>query len=198
MILDRSFSDDTAENPNSGNQVTVQKYDRVTVAFHWLTAGLVLALFLIAQGWGFLDRADRAPLKLTHTSLGVVLAALILARIVWRLFFGNRLVAANTGLPSTVARLGHFLLYVLIVLQVGLGFLIGWSGRNAAINAFGFQIPSPLSAFTRDEHNFFEETHNILAWSIIALAGVHASAALFHHYVLRDGLLWRMRLGRGV
>lgn len=195
--MDQSFIADTAENRNSGNQVTVQKYDSVTVAFHWLTAGLVLALFLIAQGWGFLDRADRAPLKLTHTSLGAMLAALILARIVWRLFFGRRLVAASTGLPSIVARLGHFLLYVLIVLQVWLGFLIGWSGRDATINAFGFQIPSPFSAFTRDQHNFFEETHNILAWSIIALAGVHASAALFHHYVLRDGLLWRMRLGRG-
>ena len=84
--MDRSFSDDTAENPNSGNQVTVQKYDRVTVAFHWLTAGLVLALFLIAQGWGFLDRADRAPLKLTHTSLGVVLAVMPWNFPFWQVF----------------------------------------------------------------------------------------------------------------
>ena len=195
--MHRPFTDDIAENPNSRSLVSVQSYDRVTIALHWLTAGLIIILFLIAQGWGFLDRADRGPLKLTHTSLGVLLAALILARIAWRLFFGNRLEGPNTGFANVVTRLGHFLLYVLILLQVSLGFLIGWSGRNAAINAFGFQMPSPLSAFTRDQHKFFEEAHNVVAWSIIALAAMHAAIGLFHHYILRDGLLLRMRPARG-
>jgi len=39
--------------------------------------------------------------------------------------------------------------------------------------------------------------HEWNAWVIIVLSGAHAVAALLHHYVLRDGLLHRMMLGRG-
>lgn len=30
------------------------------------------------------------------------------------------------------------------------------------------------------------------AWTILVLAGLHAAAALFHHYVLKDDVLRRM------
>ncbi|HVJ79146.1 MAG TPA: cytochrome b/b6 domain-containing protein, partial [Hyphomicrobium sp.] len=120
-----------AQNPNES--APASRYDRVTIALHWLTAALVITLFLLAQGWGFLDKADRGPLKITHTSLGVTLAAVIAARIVWRLFFADRVVPANIGLMNIATKLGHLALYVLLALQLWLGFLIGWSGKNAAV-----------------------------------------------------------------
>ena len=39
------------------------------------------------------------------------------------------------------------------------------------------------------------EAHNWVGWTIVILAGGHAAAALFHHFVLRDSLLWRMLPG---
>ncbi|HVZ05747.1 cytochrome b [Hyphomicrobium sp.] len=164
----------------------------MTIALHWLTAALVLTLFILSQTWGFLEKADRAPLKLTHTTLGAALVAVIIIRIAWRLFFGNRVVAANTGLMDVAAKLGHVLLYILVALQLWLGFLIGWSGKKASLNTFFGEIPSPFAAFTREDHHFFEETHGLIGWSIIILATAHALAALFHQYVLKDNVLSRM------
>jgi cytochrome b561 len=63
------------------------------------------------------------------------------------------------------------------------------------IDLFGFigvpQLVAPGSA----NHELFEELHEILANVLIALVLVHAGAALYHHFVLRDAVLWRM-LGR--
>jgi cytochrome b561 len=39
------------------------------------------------------------------------------------------------------------------------------------------------------------DLHYWVATTIIMLAGLHAAAALFHHYVLRDDVLWRMLPG---
>jgi cytochrome b561 len=42
------------------------------------------------------------------------------------------------------------------------------------------------------------ELHNDTGWAIIAVVGLHAAAALLHHYVLRDRVLVRMLPGRSV
>lgn len=194
--MDRPLSERPAEAQNPKEDGPASQYDRVTVALHWLTAVLVLTLFLIAQGWGFLDKADRGPLKVTHMSLGVLLAIVIIVRVAWRLFFANRVVPANVGLMNIATKLGHLTLYVLLALQLWLGFLIGWSGRNAVVTTFVGDIPSPLPALTREDHHFFENIHGWIGWSIIILATAHAAIALFHHYVLRDNLLARMRPAR--
>jgi cytochrome b561 len=194
--LDRSLSKAAGAAQIAGSEPANSRYDRVTIAFHWLTAALVLALFLIAQGWGFLDKPDRAPLKITHITLGVTLAGVIAARIVWRLFFADRVPAANVGLMNVATKLGHLTLYVLLALQLWLGFLIGWSGKKAAVPTFFGEIPSPLAAFTQEDHKFFENIHDWFGWAIIILATVHALVALFHHYVLRDNLLARMTPAR--
>lgn len=194
--MDRSLPKGATEPQPSGGASLSHRYDRVSISLHWLTAGLVIALFLIAEGWGFLDRADREPLKLAHTSLGVLLAAVIVARVTWRLFLGNRVAPANAGLMQVIAKFVHLLLYVLIAVQVSLGFLASWSGRKAAVSFFGLDIPSPFAAFTREDHHFFEEVHGWVAWAIIIIALGHAVAALVHHYVLRDNLIARMMPSR--
>jgi len=190
--LSKSAAD--AQNPSAGTPAG--RYDRVTITLHWLTAVLVFTLFFLAQTWGFLDKADRAPLKITHTTLGVTLAVVIAARIVWRLFFADRIVPANVGLMNIATKLGHLTLYVLLALQLWLGFLIGWSGKKAAVPTFFGEIPSPLAAFTHEDHKFFENIHGWFGWTIIILATVHALVALFHHYALRDNLLARMMPAR--
>ena len=38
--------------------------------------------------------------------------------------------------------------------------------------------------------------HEWLAWGLIILAGLHALAALKHHFIDRDGLMSRMGFGR--
>ncbi len=62
---------------------------------------------------------------------------------------------------------------------------------------FGLSIPSPFMSFSRDSHHLIGDIHEWVGWTIIIIATGHAVAALFHHYVLRDGLLYRMAPSRG-
>ena len=55
-------------------------------------------------------------------------------------------------------------------------------------------VPQPLSAGS-PYNELLEETHETLAFTLIALVCVHAVAALYHHFVLRDGVLRRMIAG---
>jgi cytochrome b561 len=72
-------------------------YDRISVALHWITAVLVLTLFLLAQIWGFTPRPTRHVLIAAHMSLGILLTAVLIARISWRLSPGHQAPPANAG-----------------------------------------------------------------------------------------------------
>jgi cytochrome b561 len=85
----------------------------------------------------------------------------------------------------------HYLLYALLVAQAGLGWTIGWAAGHP-IHFFGIGIPGPFDAFDRPLRHELREIHEKVGWAIIILAGVHALAALYHHYFLRDRVLRRM------
>ena len=80
-------------------------YDGMEMALHWTTALLVVTLYALSQIWGFLPRGT--PLRLgmqeVHVSLGVLLAAVLVTRIVWRLGPGRRVPPATTGLVEVAS-----------------------------------------------------------------------------------------------
>lgn len=172
------------------------RYDSVAIALHWLTAAFVVAQFALSQVWGFFDKPIRHGLIVTHMSFGVLLTMVILARIAWRLIPGHQVRPANSGWMAIASKTAHYSLYVLLASEAVLGFLLGWSGKSGTISFFGLSIPSPLMPFSRDGHHLIGEVHEWVGWSIIIIATGHAVAALFHHYVLRDGLLFRMAPSR--
>ncbi|WP_271893254.1 cytochrome b [Candidatus Phyllobacterium onerii] len=176
---------------------TQQVYDRGTIILHWLTAVLVVSLFASAETWAFLPRgtALRGELQTLHISLGISLAATIITRLVWRLALGRRLPPATTGLQAIVAKTVHIALYVLLGLQVALGFLFRWV-QNEPFAFFGlFTIPHV--ALAPGLRSTFGWLHNNVAWAIIIIAGIHALTALLHHYVLKDRVLARMLPAKG-
>jgi cytochrome b561 len=169
------------------------RYDGVEIALHWGTALLVAALWLIAQAWGFLPRgsAPRHALQSVHVSVGLLFAAVLAARILWRLGPGRRPLPATTGAVELASKAVHFVLYALLLAQTALGVLWRW-GTGDPLSLFGlFAIPSP-AAFSKADARLFGDLHGTIANVIMVLAGLHAAAALFHHYVLRDDVLWRM------
>jgi len=103
------------------------RYDRATIFLHWLTAGLVVTLFLLAEGWGFAPRDIRKAGQSLHISLGILLTVVLIARLLWRGTQGRRLPPANTGLLHLAASAAHLALYALLAAQVTLGFLFRWA-----------------------------------------------------------------------
>jgi len=173
------------------------RYDGAEISFHWATAILVVVLYLLSQGWGFVERGSplRHGMQSVHVSLGLLLAAVVGLRILWRLGPGRRLPPASTGLLELAAKLVHYLLYALLVVIVVLGFFYRWANGDP-LSFFGlFTIPSPAS-FTKEQAHTIGNLHYWVGTAIIVIAGLHASAALFHRLVLRDGVLSRMLPGR--
>lgn len=175
------------------NKPPIIRHDPLTILLHWLTAFLVLAQFGSAHVWDLVEKGTplRIGLIMTHLAFGIVLAATVLIRVLWKLKKKERPAPAVKGLQHLAATTVHMLLYCLLVAQVVLGFLFSWSGGKPLPFFNLFSIPVPI-AIDPSLRYTLAELHNDVAWAIIAVVGLHAAAALMHHYVLRDGVLSRM------
>jgi cytochrome b561 len=167
------------------------RYDSFAMLLHWTTAVLVLVLFVLAEFWDFASKATKGQMIVAHMSFGILLTLVLIVRIAWRLTPGHRVRDADTGLVELASKAVHYLLYVLLVVQAVLGYVLRWSG-NEAMSFFGLQIPPPFAPFSKPAHQLVGDVHNWIGWTIVILAAGHAGAALFHHFVLRDDVLWRM------
>ncbi len=169
-----------------------ETYDGVTIFFHWVTAALILVLLGTSFGWKYLPRSwEFKQYEGLHVSLGIALAAVIVARLLWRAFAGKRLPSTGSQMSRLASRVVHILLYVAVVVQVGLGFALRWT-QGERFTFFGwFDIPKLFAS----DHNLarqIEELHNLAAWGILILVAAHTAAALIHRYVFKDGVLRRM------
>ena len=178
------------EPPFSGHP-GITRHDGLTIMLHWLTALLVVVQFLLAEFWGFFPRHVHGLMIVAHMSLGLVLTAVLVLRLAWRLRPGRTFFDDGAALLDTAARLTHRALYVLLAAVVAFGFLTRWTD-DKPLSFFGLLIPSPLGTFPRTTGHFVDQIHDYLAWTIIVLAGLHAAAALLHHFYMKDGVLRRM------
>lgn len=169
-------------------------YDGFAITLHWLTAGLVIAQFALAELWELTPRPTRHLMIVTHMSLGIILTVVLIVRVAWRLMPGHQVRAAEVGWVERASKAVHYLLYGLLAAEAVLGFVLRWSG-NEAMSFFGLLIPPPFAPFSREAHRLVNELHEWIGWTIVIVAAGHALAALFHHYVLRDDVLRRMLPG---
>lgn len=190
-MTERTF--DAATRIVAGDDKT--RYDGVAMALHWLTALLVLSQFATSQIWGYFPKPEKHLIIVAHMSVGILLTAVIIVRIVWRLLPGRQRPAALSGWVEIASKAVHYVLYVLLASEAVLGFVLRWSG-NEAMSFFGLQISSPFPPTTKAVHHLIGEVHEYVGWTIVILAFGHALAALYHHYVLHDGVLLRMTPGR--
>ena len=180
---------DTATRIVAGDDGTT--YDGVAIALHWATAFLVIANFALAQTWDWFAKPTRGVMEDTHMSFGVLLTAAIVARIAWRLLPGHQVSSVEAGWVKLASKATHYLLYFLLVAEAALGFAFRWgAGRPMAF--FGTKIPPLTGAIAKPLTRELREFHEWIGWAIIILALLHALAALYHHYVLKDRVLRRM------
>ena len=170
------------------------RYDRATIVFHWLTALLIVAQWCIAKMIDWAPRGDpRVPMRSLHLTVGVILVALIAARIIWRATRGRRLPAADRGALHALAKATHWGLYALIVATLAGGLLLWWVRGDTWFFLFS---PPKLAPGNTALHDALDTYHPLLGTFILVLAGFHAAAALVHRYVWHDGLLARMLVRR--
>lgn len=171
------------------------RYDSFAIALHWLTVALVLVQFGLGELWDFAPRPVHHFMVLAHMSFGILLALVVILRIIWRFIPGHQVTAANSGVLEIAAKAVHYLLYVLLIAQAVLGFLMRWGGHEEMF-FFGLWIPPFFAPFGKPTVHFIGELHENIGWAIIIIALGHAAAALFHHFFLRDDVLRRMMPNR--
>lgn len=174
---------------NSSNQ-----YGLVSVAVHWLVTLAVFALFglgLWMTGLSYYDEWYRTAPAL-HKSIGVTLFAVMLLRVLWRLFTPIPApLSSHTPAVRLLSRLGHALLYITIFTVMISGYLIS-TAEGRGVSVFGlFEIPALISGLP-NQADAAGAVHLYVAWGLIVLAVLHAVAALKHHFFDRDATLKRM------
>lgn len=147
-------------------------YTRLQIGLHWATAALIVANYFVSDGMGdALDArlAGQPVIGLTpvwHVWAGSVLLALVLIRITVRFMTGTGPDTGTMTLANRAAQVGHWVLYTLMLVVPALG-AITWFGK---INSTG-------------------DLHILMMNTLMIVILGHATMALFHHYVLKDGTL---------
>jgi cytochrome b561 len=184
---------DSATRVAAGDDGT--SYDGVAIALHWATALLVLANFALAQTWDWFGKPAKGLMEDTHMSFGVLLTAAIVARLVWRWIPGHQVSSLEAGWMRIASKATHYVLYGLLVAEAALGFTFRW-GAGRPMQFFGLGIPPLIGEIAKPLRHDLREIHDWVGWAIVGIAALHALAALYHHYGLKDRVLMRM-LPRG-
>ncbi|MET0254913.1 MAG: cytochrome b [Luteibacter sp.] len=168
------------------------RHPRPLVWLHWLTAlCLVLAAAFILTRDQMDGRAMRMWLLEGHRHLGLFVLGLFFIRVAVRFRVGR--LPPETGeswLMRAAAGITHVALYALLLAQP----LLGWALTSASgktVDLFGIALP-PLVAEDEDLADALHMWHLDAAWALLALVCLHAGAALWHHFIRRDGVLRRM------
>ena len=102
------------------------------------------------------------------------------------------LAAAGQGWLAWAARAVHFGLLGLVAAAVMVGVALAWARGDSLFNLVRIPALDPGNRALVDQ---IQEIHEAIGWAILVVIGLHAAAALYHQYGLRDGLIERMKLG---
>ena len=177
---------------------TADRWGPVSQAFHWLIVLLILGMAIVGLTMGELPKTPKYFWVFTaHKSTGLTVLALVIARLLWRLYAGKP--APVPGTPTwqeRIAAVTHWMLYGLILAMPISGWLYDSASGLRPFRWFGlFDVPK-LVAPDETIRNFAHDSHELLFLVLVALVAVHAGAALYHHLFQRDATLARM-LPRG-
>jgi len=169
---------------------TPTRYDHGSVVLHWLTAMLVVSLWLLGQtiDW-FPEGEPRSAARSLHIVFGVALGLVLASRLWWRLGADSRVPPAGTSWQDRVAVLTHVLLYVLLTVTLLLGIGTAWIRGDTLFNLFTIPAFDPGNKSLGET---LQDWHGLAANALLFVALFHAAAGLVHHFVLRDDVLRRM------
>ena len=176
-----------------------EKYTAPQIALHWLTALLLIVAYATMELRGFVQRGSWQgfAMIITHFSAGFCIMLIMLMRLVMRTRRRSPDIVPplqrwQTGLSHAV----HTTLYALFLLLPVLGITSRYLGGR---KWWLFGVNMPVSAQPNPElARSLIQWHETLAPLGYWLIGLHAVAALLHHYLFKDNTLLRMMPSRRI
>jgi cytochrome b561 len=176
---------------------SAERYGAMSQALHWITVLLVIVAWALGE---FDDIFPKGPARAAglyaHITAGSGVIVILGLRLLWRA--GNPSPPAEPTVLGAwldhVAQLAQLALYALLIAAPVTGIVLQFA-RGDALPLFGlWEIASPWAA-DRAFARTVKGLHELLANALVILAGIHAAAALIHHWVLGDRTLARMLPG---
>lgn len=172
---------------------THDRWGAVSQLLHWVIVVLIAWMGYLGLTMGDLPNGlAKIQTYALHKSLGLTILALVVLRVLWRLYAGSPAhVPGTPAWQARVAGLTHLAIYALLfaiplsgwVLNSASGFPLKWFGL--------FKVPA-LTGKSEDLHELAEEAHELMFWALVLLVVVHAGAAFWHHLFKGDTTLTRM------
>jgi cytochrome b561 len=168
------------------------RYSTTAIVLHWTIAVLILGLLGVGN---WMTSLDVSPTKIQvytwHKWIGITVLMLVLVRIGWRLTHAPPPLPVSLPRWQLLAsRASHAALYGLMLAMP----ITGWLQNSAAgfpLTWFGwFKVPALMSR-DKSAFEFWQGTHEWLAWCLVALIAVHVAAAI-KHAMARDGVFSRI------
>ena len=169
-------------------------YNPTAKTLHWLMAVLIIGLLALGI---VMTELPLSPEKLTlyswHKWAGVTVFALVWARLAWRITHRPPPLSERlSNRMQWIAHAGHAALYGLMIIIPVTGWLMS-SAKGFQTVWFGL-IPIPdLIGRDKDLGDLLQQAHKLLNVTLMLLLAGHIAAALWHHFILRDDTLRRMR-----
>ena len=168
-----------------------ERYGRAAITLHWTVAALIAASFVLAWVLPRKSAPGYDAILQWHKSVGLVVLAVVVLRLLWRQLNPVAPEPSLTPLEARLSALTHGLLYVTMIAIPLSGYLFS-SAEGQGLNFFGLiSTASPL-ATNRVFSRPVEFLHKTGQYAVYVLVGLHVLAALYHHFVKRDGVLRRM------
>jgi len=169
------------------------RYSGAAMLLHWAIAIAVIVNWRIAESAEHLPDAERGAVMANHMALGMVILALTLLRLLWRLM-RKPPPLASTLKPweRTAARAVHAIFYVLLVgLPLGGWLATSFYGIGVKIWSLFTVSALPVTANEAVGHQIFE-AHATAGTVMLVLIALHILGALKHTFIDKDGNLFRM------
>ena len=167
-------------------------YKVIQKVIHWLMAIMIcLDLFIAQKFGGWMQGWDRLESRVDHSSMGAIITVLFILRIAFRVRYGAAsLPQGMSNWQVRSAKAAHFAFYFFIGLMI-------CSGIATAVNA-----ASPIPLFGqfditigRSDEGFLQlirPIHEFATNAVIVLIVLHIVAAIYHHFIAKDGSTVRM------
>ena len=177
-----------------GLKNTADRYGSAPIWMHWLMALLLIGVYVAINLHDAAPKgsAFRAEMKLWHFMLGLSVLALVIARVVVRVSSGAapRITPPIPAWQHLMAKAMHLALYLFMLGMPILGWL-AVSAKGSPITFYGFQLPLLIGP-DKALYDCLKEIHALIGTAGYYLIGLHAAAALIHHYFIKDNTLGRM------
>ncbi len=166
---------------------TSKKYDLIAQFLHWSMALILVYLIFFSHFEDLADDVMTSNIKI-HSGLGLLIILLGIIRWHWRQSHGVPSVPGPKW-QKTASKFVHLAFYSTFIISPLVGIILAGL-VSYPVSVFGFIEISGWLSDNDSMAKIINSVHGFTADVLLALLVLHVGAALYHHFIKRDGLIW--------